>query len=135
MRGVTTGDMAAYAAALGRHEGLFLRRALFLVLDKLRTLVYRSLLRAVQAALGGKTRLRVGLWAAAMGSAAGAGGGAEGAVDLVEAECVAANLIALGLVKGYIAHKAGYIVLSNTLAFPPVAAVMERRRLAAGREG
>ncbi|GAB0498308.1 hypothetical protein MMPV_009649 [Pyropia vietnamensis] len=136
VRGVTTGDMGAYAAALTRHEGLFMRRALFLVLDKLRTLVYRSLLRAVQVALDGKTRLRVGLWAAAMCIAGGgdvSAGGDE--VDLVEAECVAANLIAIGLVKGYIAHKAGYIVLSNNLAFPPVATVMERRRLAAGGGG
>ncbi|KAK1859078.1 hypothetical protein I4F81_001676 [Pyropia yezoensis] len=136
VRGVTTGDLGAYATALARHEGLFMRRALFLVLDKLRTLVYRSLLRAVQVVLDGKTRLRVVMWAAAMSSAGGKDASAVGGeVDLVEAECVAANLIALGLVKGYIAHKAGYIVLSNNLAFPPVAAVMERRRLAAGGGG
>lgn len=136
VRGVTTGDLGAYATALARHEGLFMRRALFLVLDKLRTLVYRSLLRAVQVVLDGKTRLRVAMWAAAMSSAGGKDASAVGGeVDLVEAECVAANLIALGLVKGYIAHKAGYIVLSNNLAFPPVAAVMERRRLAAGGGG
>ncbi|OSX73755.1 hypothetical protein BU14_0328s0007 [Porphyra umbilicalis] len=123
VRGVTVGDYGAYGAALARHEPLFMRRALYLVLDKLRTLVHRSLLRAVQRALDGKTRLRVAWWAAAM--AVGAGGEE---VDAVEAECVAANLISLGLVKGYIAHRAGFIVLANTTAFPPVAGVMRQRR-------
>ena len=39
--------------------------------------------------------------------------------DIDEVECLVANLIARGLVKGYISHSQRTVVLSKVQAFPP----------------
>ena len=40
-----------------------------------------------------------------------------------EIECIMANLIYRGYLKGYIAHAKGYLVVSKKLAFPKIGAV------------
>ena len=40
-----------------------------------------------------------------------------------EIECIMANLIFRGYLKGYIAHAKGFLVVSKKLAFPAIGAV------------
>lgn len=42
-------------------------------------------------------------------------------VDIEEAECLVANMIYKGLIKGYISHERQMVVLSKANAFPRVA--------------
>jgi hypothetical protein len=42
-------------------------------------------------------------------------------VEPDEAECLVANMIFRGLIKGYISHEKQMVVLSNMVAFPSVA--------------
>jgi nuclear mRNA export protein PCID2/THP1 len=39
-------------------------------------------------------------------------------IDSDEVECIAANLIYRGIIRGYIAHTKGYLVLSKQNPFP-----------------
>ena len=44
-------------------------------------------------------------------------------MDIDEIECVLANLIYSGYVKGYISHQHGKLVVSKGVAFPPLSEV------------
>ena len=45
------------------------------------------------------------------------------AMDVDEIECVLANLIYSGYLKGYISHQHGKLVVSKGVAFPPLSEV------------
>ena len=44
-------------------------------------------------------------------------------MDADEIECILANLIYSGYIKGYISHQHGKLVLSKSNAFPPLSEV------------
>lgn len=47
-------------------------------------------------------------------------------VDLAELECILANLIFRGFVRGYISHSHSTVVVAKTGAFPAVRDVVDR---------
>ena len=46
-------------------------------------------------------------------------------MDLDEIECVIANLIYKGFIKGYLSHQMRVLVVSATKAFPPLSSVQD----------
>jgi COP9 signalosome complex subunit 12 len=136
---IRRGDLAAFDAALAAGEPAFVRRRIYLTLERGRDIALRNLFRRVFLAGGfeetskpdgaadpvRRTRIPVLEFAAAMrirGGPSTGGGGAPPSMarslDLDEVECMLANLIYKGLMKGYIARERGIVVLSKGGAFP-----------------
>ena len=144
-RCVKSGDLGGFDRAL--EEGLerFAEKRIYLTLERARDLCLRNVLRRVvgcedAAGEGGervrRTRVRVeefwlGLKVSLQGGVrgsgaenAGVGGSDEGAdeqadvLDSDEAECLVANCIYKGLMKGYISREKSMVVLSKQGAFP-----------------
>lgn len=137
-RAVRTGDVALYDAELARHAALYARWGVYVALERARTVAARTLVRRVARAAvcpPPRERLPVAALVAAARVVARLRdprllppppAGAAGADDdnaseedaRMDAECTLANLISDGLVKGYISHAHGLVVLSKTDPFP-----------------
>ncbi|KAJ2905872.1 protein CSN12 [Zalerion maritima] len=117
------GNLKAFDEALQECEDEFVQRRIYLTLERGRDIALRNLLRRVFLAGGleeGKnggepirrTRVPVSEFQAAVSLVSGE------AVDADEVECLLANMIYKNLMKGYIAHDRGIVVLSKAGAFP-----------------
>mmetsp|Transcript_24234 Transcript_24234/g.42902 ORF Transcript_24234/g.42902 Transcript_24234/m.42902 type:complete len:410 (-) Transcript_24234:181-1410(-) len=119
IRAVKTGDLKGYNDALRQNEDFFVQKGVFLVMEKLKKFVYRNLVKKVLVYVQNddsqphKSRIYLKTLRAALKVH-----GVETAEDnFDEIECILANLIYEGLIKGYIAH-ARCLVVSKKNAFP-----------------
>ncbi|RYP12838.1 hypothetical protein DL767_011063 [Monosporascus sp. MG133] len=120
---IKKGDLRAFDKALQEGEDEFIKRRIYLTLERGRDIALRNLLRKVfivggfEEAKDGaaplrRTRVPVAEFTAAMKLK----GGDD--IDADEVECLLANMIYKNLMKGYIAHERGIVVLSKNGAFP-----------------
>lgn len=116
-------DLRAFDVALRNGEDEFIKRRVYLTLERGRDIVLRNLLRKVFIAGGfeeakdgaapvRRTRIPITEFTAAVQMSSGE------PVDSDEVECLMANMIYKNLMKGYIAHERGTAVLSKSGAFP-----------------
>ncbi|KAL7796857.1 hypothetical protein V8C37DRAFT_371711 [Trichoderma ceciliae] len=122
---IRKGDLRAFDVALQEREDEFVKRRIYLTLERGRDIALRNLLRKVFIAGGleepkegeitsvRRTRVPVAEFRAAI--CMGSGGEL---VDADEVECLIANMIYKDLMKGYIARERGIVVLSKKGAFP-----------------
>ena len=94
------------------------KKGTFLLLEQSKILVYRNLFKKVFLVSGSQTQLKLHLFERALQHLGEP-------TDLAEVECVVANLIYRGYVKGYISHQKAVLVVSKKDPFP-TAAVMKR---------
>ena len=96
---------------------LYSSRGIYLLLEKCKTVCYRNLFKRIHGILQGHLNLqdvaKAFKW---MGM---------GATDLDEVECILANLIFRGYIRGYISHTKRVLVLSKSNPFPKSAVVKE----------
>ena len=98
--------------------------AVYLVLEKLRTVIHRNLFKQIHLLAPPPThQLKLPMLASVMrglgqGSAPGYENGSTSGEGLDELECTLANLIYSGYIKGYIAHEKRVLVLSKANPFP-----------------
>ncbi|WYZ44200.1 hypothetical protein EsH8_VII_000636 [Colletotrichum jinshuiense] len=123
-RCIRTGDLRNFDLALQEGEEEFVRRRIYLTLERGRDIALRNLLRKVFVAGGfeeakepgaapvRRTRIPVAEFTAAISL------GSQETVDPDEVECLLANMIYKNLMKGYIARERGIVVLSKNGAFP-----------------
>ncbi|KAF6836488.1 Protein CSN12-like protein [Colletotrichum musicola] len=123
-RCIRKGDLRNFDLALQEGEEEFVRRRIYLTLERGRDIALRNLLRKVFIAGGfeetkepgaapiRRTRIPVAEFAAAISL------GSQETVDSDEVECLLANMIYKNLMKGYIARERGIVVLSKNGAFP-----------------
>ncbi|CAH8500861.1 unnamed protein product [Heterobilharzia americana] len=104
---VRTGNLRKMDSALEEHETFFLSCGVYLILEKLKLIVYRSLFKRVCYIM--KTHLLPI---------------EVEDVDPDETECILANLIHEGKIKGYLAHQQQKLVVSKLQAFPPLTSSM-----------
>ncbi|RYP69815.1 hypothetical protein DL769_005167 [Monosporascus sp. CRB-8-3] len=120
---IKKGDLRAFDKALQEGEDEFIKRRIYLTLERGRDIALRNLLRKVFIAGGfeeakdgaaplRRTRVPLAEFTAAMKLK----GGDD--IDADEVECLLANMIYKNLMKGYIAHERGIVVLSKNGAFP-----------------
>ncbi|KAI9805863.1 MAG: COP9 signalosome complex subunit 8 [Sarcosagium campestre] len=125
---IKRGDLAGFDAALAAGENEFVKRRIYLTLERGRDIALRNLLRKVFLAGGfeepkpgsevreRRTRIPVAEFAAAVRLGSRKLGER---MDNDEVECLLANMIYKNLMKGYIARERGIVVLSkNNTAFP-----------------
>ncbi|KAF7543831.1 hypothetical protein G7Z17_g10433 [Cylindrodendrum hubeiense] len=122
---IKSGNLRAFDLALQKGEDEFVKRRIYLTLERGRDIALRNLLRKVFLAGGfdepkedggapvRRTRVPVAEFRAAISM--GSGGDL---IDPDEVECLMANMIYKDLMKGYIARERGIVVLSKKGAFP-----------------
>ncbi|KAF9266195.1 hypothetical protein L218DRAFT_978700 [Marasmius fiardii PR-910] len=108
---IRAGDVAAYDRALDTWEKKLLELNLLLTLEKGREICLRGLFRKVWIASEKASRISIAKFHASLRIC-----GID--VDSEEAECLVANQIFKGFIRGYISHEKQMVVLANTNAFP-----------------
>lgn len=119
---IRRGDLAGCDAALAAGQDEFIRRRVYLTLERGRDVALRNLFRKVFVAAGNDEKgvkrvyVPVGEFAAAISLRSAEG---EGVPDRDEVECLIANMIYKGYIKGYIHRERGLVVFSRKNdAFP-----------------
>lgn len=116
---IRSGNLQSFEAALEQNEDEYVKRRIYLTLERSRDIVLRNLFRKVFLISEKKTRIPVEDFRKAMGfSLAGRDGGMRKEIESEEVECLLAGMIYKGLMKGYISRGHGMVVLSGSAAFP-----------------
>ncbi|KAJ7922345.1 hypothetical protein B0H13DRAFT_2411142 [Mycena leptocephala] len=111
---IRTGDIAAFDSALELREARLIELNLLLTVEKARELCLRGLFRRVWVASAKGTRIPLSMFHCALRIS-----GIK--VDIEEAECLVANMVYKGFMRGYISHEKQMVVLASTNAFPRLA--------------
>mmetsp|Transcript_18616 Transcript_18616/g.23973 ORF Transcript_18616/g.23973 Transcript_18616/m.23973 type:complete len:408 (+) Transcript_18616:114-1337(+) len=111
------GDLRTFNDTLVRFQDKFIRQGTYLLLEKCKAICYRNLFKRIHFVVG-KSQIT-------LSHVANAFKGLGVPIDLDEIECILANLIFRGYVRGYIAHTKRVLVLSKREPFP-VAAVIAK---------
>ncbi|RDB19790.1 Protein CSN12 [Hypsizygus marmoreus] len=111
---IRIGDVAGYDRALDKWERRLVDLNLWLTLEKARELCLRGLFRRVWVAAEKTTRIPISMFHSSL-KISGIN------VPLDEAECLVANMIYKGFMRGYISHEREMVVLASVNAFPRLA--------------
>jgi hypothetical protein len=112
---IRRGDLRTFHKTLQENQDEFIRRGTYLLLEKCKTVCHRNLFKRIHLIMDihqipldnvVKTIRWMGM-----------------DMDLDEVECVLANLIFRGIIKGYISHSKRILVLSKRDPFPKAAVV------------
>ncbi|CAL8288258.1 unnamed protein product [Lota lota] len=115
-KAVREGNLLLLNEALARHETFFIRCGIFLILEKLKIITYRNLFKTVYQLLRShQLPLEAFLVCLRMMKV--------DELDLDEVQCILANLIYMGHIKGYISHQHQKLVVSKQNPFPPLSSV------------
>ncbi|NWQ68858.1 PCID2 protein, partial [Tyrannus savana] len=115
-KSVSEGNLLLLNDALTKHETFFIRCGIFLILEKLKIITYRNLFKKVYLLL--KThQLSLDAFLIALKFMQ------VEDVDIDEVQCILANLIYMGHIKGYISHQHQKLVVSKQNPFPPLSTV------------
>ncbi|XP_053311206.1 PCI domain-containing protein 2 isoform X2 [Spea bombifrons] len=115
-KSVSEGNLLLLTETLAKHETFFIRCGIFLILEKLKIITYRNLFKKVYLLL--KThQLSLDAFLVALTFMQ-----VEG-VDIDEVQCIIANLIYMGHIKGYISHQHQKLVVSKQNPFPPLSTI------------
>ncbi|PRP77946.1 PCI domain containing 2 [Planoprotostelium fungivorum] len=111
-KAVCTGDLRSFTVAMDAYHSFFIRKGTFLIMELSKTLVYRSFIKKItnivkdtKIPLSKIKRLLTSL-------------GIE--MDIGEIECVLANLIFSGYIRGYVSHFHSTLVVAGSGPFPPI---------------
>lgn len=111
---VTEGNLLRLNEALAANEDFFIKNGIYLVLERLKIITYRNLFKKVYLLL--KThQIPIDAFLVAVKLMK------IEDVDLDEVQCIVANLIYEGKIKGYISFQHQKLVVSKQNAFPPLA--------------
>jgi len=117
VEGIRKGDLRTFQYGLHKYQELFIRRGTYLLLEKCKTICYRNLFKRVYLVLG-RSQLpldRIAKSLKWLGMP----------MDLDEVECILANLVFKGYVRGYISHAKRILVLSKKDPFPASAVIIK----------
>ncbi|XP_063160936.1 PCI domain-containing protein 2 [Candoia aspera] len=115
-KAVSEGNLLLLNDTLAKHETFFIRCGIFLILEKLKIITYRNLFKKVYLLL--KThQLALDAFLVALKFMKVTD------VDIDEVQCILANLIYMGHIKGYISHQHQKLVVSKQNPFPPLSTV------------
>ncbi|KAF0731173.1 hypothetical protein Ae201684P_011673 [Aphanomyces euteiches] len=110
---IKRGDLLAFNQSLHLHQAKFIAQGMYLLMQKLRLLVMRTLLKKVYLIQQKNAKLKLTDFQIAL-EFAGA------SIDMDALECIVANLIFKRYIKGFISRKHGLLVLSKSNAFPAI---------------
>ncbi|CAD6203489.1 GSCOCG00009788001-RA-CDS [Cotesia congregata] len=114
---VKKGDLRKLETVMTEHESFFIGAGIYLIVEKLKLLAYRNLFKKVWLALN-THQIPVSNLLTALEIY-----GVED-VDMDETECLVANLIYEGKIKGYISHQHKKLVISKQNPFPRLSSII-----------
>lgn len=113
VQAVCQGNLKLFDELMEKHEEFFIKCGIYLIVDKLKIIAYRNLFRKVYLILN-THQIPVDALQTALVSLG------QTDVDLDETQCIVANLIYEGKIKGYISHQHRKVVVSKQNPFPPL---------------
>lgn len=116
VKSIREGNIKAFDAALDQEKDFFWTYGIYLLLEKLRTILYRNIFKKVSLILG-LYQIPIKAFKIAIDLT----GGEE--VDIQEIHCILANLIYENKIKGYISMQHQKLVISKQNPFPSLASV------------
>lgn len=121
---VRTGDLLLFIDSMRKHEDVFISMGVYLILEKVKLLVYRNLVKKVYHLKENHHQLPLNLFETAFKFCQ-----KDESISLDETECIMSTLIASKYIKGYISHKQRMLVLSKKQSpFPPCSQVLGGKR-------
>ncbi|CAH1963445.1 unnamed protein product [Acanthoscelides obtectus] len=112
VQAVCQGNLKQFDQLMLTHESFFIQCGIYLIVDKLKIVAYRNLFKKVYLILNTHQIPVESLMNALQFL------GQD--VDLDETQCIVANLIYEGKIKGYISHQHRKVVVSKQNPFPPL---------------
>ena len=109
---IHSGNLSLYDTHVKRCSALFLRKRVYLAIERGRQCCLRRLFQRAATEYSG-TRIPIEAFEAALRVTGDP-------LDREEAECIVANMIYRGWIKGYISRERGMVVLSAKEGFPKV---------------
>ncbi|XP_076664326.1 PCI domain-containing protein 2 [Andrena cerasifolii] len=116
MEAVKKGDLRNLEKVMEKHEAFFIGAGIYLIVEKLKIITYRNLFKKVYLVLNIHQIPVQNLLSALQMH------GIED-VDMDEVECIVANLIYEGKIKGYISHQHKKLVISKQNPFPRLSTI------------
>ncbi|KAG6441418.1 PCI domain-containing protein 2 homolog [Manduca sexta] len=113
---VKKGDLRGIDRVMEEHESFFIRAGIYLIVEKLKITAYRNLFRKVYLAEN-THQIDIASFQAALKIMG------QDDVDADETQCIVANLIYDGKIKGYISYQHKKVVVSKQNAFPPLSSL------------
>ncbi|TKR80180.1 hypothetical protein L596_014296 [Steinernema carpocapsae] len=113
---VKNGDLRGLADALENHRSFFISCGIFLMLERLKVITYRTLFKRIATILN-SSKIPISAFLCAVHYLG------ETDMDEAEAACIIANLIAQKKVKGYISHQHKVVVISKQDPFPALSSI------------
>lgn len=111
LNSVKQGNLRAFVGSLSLYQDFFIQHGIYLMLEKLKTQVYRNLIKKIWLIRGSVPQIPLRLVITAVTW--------QGVtLDMDEVECTVAGLIFEGSVKGYVSHQAACLVLRAKDPFP-----------------
>eukprot|EP00056_Hartaetosiga_gracilis_P018253 m.10219 g.10219 ORF g.10219 m.10219 type:complete len:408 (-) comp6548_c0_seq1:29-1252(-) len=120
-KAVMQGNLQLFDESLEKNRELFTRRGVYLLVDALRQHATRSLIKKVYNLRADRSKHIISVENCCKAINFSLGDGDE--VDLEETECLLANLIVCGLLKGNIFAEKGKVALSPKTPFPSRSAI------------
>ncbi|KAL9647556.1 hypothetical protein ABK040_006912 [Willaertia magna] len=122
-----SGDLKTYCNELEKYKLFFIQHGTYLMLEKIKLIVYRNLLRRVyyyncENHPETSSRLDLNLFLVALRFQPSSVK-IQQQMDLDEAECLITNLIYLGYIRGYVSHDKQMLVLSKKEPFPALSTI------------
>ncbi|KPJ06019.1 PCI domain-containing protein 2-like [Papilio machaon] len=115
---VKDGNLRGIDQVMETHESFFIRAGIYLIVEKLKITAYRNLFRKVYL-IENTHQIEIASFQAALQLV-----GQED-VDSDETQCIVANLIYDGKIKGYISYQHKKVVVSKQNAFPPLTSLYQ----------
>lgn len=116
METVKKGDLKNLEKVMAKHESFFIGAGIYLIVEKLKIIAYRNLFKKVYLVLN-THQIPIEYLAAVVESH----DSDEANTD--EVECIVANLIYEGKIKGYISHQHKKLVISKQNPFPRLSTI------------
>ncbi|XP_062498844.1 PCI domain-containing protein 2-like [Corticium candelabrum] len=110
-RSVQEGNLRLLNEALSRHEAFFIKFGIYLILERLKVIMYRNLFKKVFLLLG-THQLPLKAFIVTLQMLG------EEDMDIDEAQCIIANLIDKNYIRGYISYQHKKLVISKQNPFP-----------------
>ncbi|EGI69602.1 PCI domain-containing protein 2, partial [Acromyrmex echinatior] len=117
MESVRKGDLRSLEGVMAKHETFFIDAGIYLIVEKLKLIAYRNLFKKVYLALNTHQIPVLSLLVALQMY------GMED-IDMDETECLLANLIFEGKIKGYISYQHKKLVISKQNPFPALSTII-----------
>jgi nuclear mRNA export protein PCID2/THP1 len=105
------GNVRKFDEVIQRHETFFIESGIYLIVEKLKIIAYRNLFKRVYLILQ-THQIDLQCFLTALNFASGE------VIEMDETQCIVANLIYEGRIKGYISHQHNKLVVSKQNPFP-----------------